>query len=118
MAERRRRNNARSPLTGFDQWVGPADATLLGFAINGLHNVVHLLIGVLGIAMAGTEASARTYGWILAIVYGLTFLFGLFAAGNDDVNILNLNGADNGLHLVSAIVGAHRRALPRDRDRR
>lgn len=67
--------------------------------------------------LAGTEASARTYGWILAIGYGATFLFGLFAVPNPDVNVLNLNGADNGLHLVSAVIGGIAALWPRDRYR-
>ena len=32
-------------------------------------------------------------------------LYGLFAAGNRDINFLSLNGADNVLHLVSAAAG-------------
>jgi hypothetical protein len=39
--------------------------------------------------------TARTYGWLLAAGYGLAFLYGLFAAGNSDINFLSLNGADN-----------------------
>jgi hypothetical protein len=49
--------------------------------------------------------TARAYGWLLAAGYGLTFLYGLFAAGNSDINFLSLNGADNVLHLVSAAAG-------------
>jgi Domain of unknown function (DUF4383) len=55
----------------------------------------------------------------------LTFLYGLFAAGNSDINFLSLNGADNGLHLVSAAAGlaialwpANRTALAGRADRR
>jgi hypothetical protein len=56
--------------------------------------------------------TARAYGWLLAAGYGLTFLYGLFAAGNSDINFLSLNGADNGLHLVSAAAGALATVLP------
>jgi len=92
-------------VTGFDQWVGETDQTLLGFEINGLHNVVHIVIGLLGLAMFRTLSNARSYGWILAVAYGLTFLYGLFAVGNPDANFLSLNGADNGLHAVTALAG-------------
>jgi uncharacterized protein DUF4383 len=92
-------------VTGLDQWVGETNQTLLGFEINGLHNVVHLVIGVLGLLMWRTLATARGYGWILALGYGLTFLYGLFAAGNPDLNFLSINGADNVLHAVSALAG-------------
>jgi hypothetical protein len=92
-------------VTGFDDFAAETNKTLLGFEINPLHNIVHLLIGVAGIAMWRPLRTARLYGWILAAGYGLTFLFGLFAAGNSDINFLSLNGADNGLHLVSALAG-------------
>jgi hypothetical protein len=42
-------------------------------------------------------------------------LYGLFAAGNSDINFLSLNGADNGLHLVSAVAGVAIALWPVDR---
>jgi ABC-type transport system involved in multi-copper enzyme maturation permease subunit len=93
-------------VTGFDGFAEHDDTqTLLGFAVNPLHNLVHLLIGALGLTMWRTSERARAFGWILFAVYGLTFVLGLFAAGNEQLNILNINGADNGLHLVSALAG-------------
>jgi len=92
-------------VTGFDQFAGVTNETLLGFEINPLHNIVHLGIGLLGLAMAGTIRSARSYGWLLAAVYGLTFLYGLFAVNNDDINFLSLNTADNVLHAASVAAG-------------
>jgi ABC-type transport system involved in multi-copper enzyme maturation permease subunit len=92
-------------VTGFDNFATETNKTLLGFEINPLHNIVHLAIGAAGIAMWRPLRTARLYGWILAAAYGLTFLYGLFAAGNSDINFLSLNGADNGLHVVSALAG-------------
>ena len=37
--------------------------------------------------------------------YGATFFYGLAVAGQEDGNFLSINGADNGLHLVSALAG-------------
>jgi Domain of unknown function (DUF4383) len=93
-------------VTGFENFAAETNETLLGFELNPLHNIVHLLIGVLGLVMWRRLDTARTYGWLLLAAYGLVFLYGLFAAGNSDINFLSLNGADNGLHLVSAIAGA------------
>ena len=42
-------------------------------------------------------------------------MYGLFAAGNSDINFLSLNGADNGLHLVSAVTGVAIALWPADR---
>ena len=108
-------------ITGFENFAAETDKTLLGFEINPLHNLVHLAIGLAGLVMWRQLDTARTYGWLLAAGYGLTFLYGLFAAGNSDINFLSINGADNGLHLVSAAAGlaialwpAHRTAPRRD----
>jgi ABC-type transport system involved in multi-copper enzyme maturation permease subunit len=92
-------------VTGFDNFAAETDKTLLGFEINPLHNLVHLAIGLAGLALWRRLDTARTYGWLLAAGYGLTFIYGLFAAGNRDINFLSINGADNILHLVSAAAG-------------
>ena len=98
-------------LTGFGDFFGNAngmtmehDQTLLGFMINPMHNVVHILIGLAGIALSRTLSGARTYGWLLAVGYGAAFVYGLVAIG-EDWDFLNLNWADNVLHLVTAVVG-------------
>jgi Domain of unknown function (DUF4383) len=92
-------------ITGFDNFAAETDKTLLGFEINPLHNIVHLVIGLAGLALWRRLDGARLYGWLLAAGYGLAFVYGLFAAGNSDVNFLSINGADNVLHLVSAAAG-------------
>ncbi len=112
-------------VTGFENFAAETDKTLLGFEINPLHNIVHLVIGLAGLALWRRLDTARTYGWLLAAGYGLAFIYGLFAAGNSDINFLSINGADNGLHLVSALAGAaialwpaSRTARPNTADRR
>jgi hypothetical protein len=98
-------------ITGFGDFFGNAngmpmehDETLLGFMINPMHNVVHILVGVAGIALSRTLRGARTYGWLLAVGYGAAFVYGLIAI-DEDWDFLNLNWADNVLHLVTALVG-------------
>jgi hypothetical protein len=94
-------------ITGFDDFAGKTGETLLGFEINGLHNTVHLLIGLAGLAMWRRADSARTFGWILFAGYGVTFFYGLAVAGKEaeDGNFLSINSADNVLHLLSALAG-------------
>lgn len=94
-------------VTGFDGFTDPDGELLLGlFEVNPLHNVVHLLIGAAGIALWRPVEQARAYGWLLAIGYGATFLYGLFIAGSDQgANFLALNQGDNVLHLASAVLG-------------
>jgi hypothetical protein len=92
-------------VTGFDDFAAETDKTLLGFELNPLHNLVHLAIGLGGLAMCRRLDTAHTYGWLLAVGYGAVFVYGLVAVGHSDVNFLSINGADNGLHLVSALAG-------------
>ncbi|WNV75263.1 DUF4383 domain-containing protein [Geodermatophilus sp. DSM 44513] len=93
-------------ITGFDDFAEHTDETLIGFSINPLHNVVHILIGVAGLVLARTLSQARAYGWLLAVAYGAAFIYGLFAVGNEEpLNFLSINWADNWLHLVSALAG-------------
>src|SRR5215204_3936725 len=105
-------------VTGFENFAAETNKTLLGFEINALHNLVHLAIGLAGLALWRRLDTARTYGWLLAAGYGLAFLYGLFAAGNRDINFLSLNGADNVLHLVSAAAGLAIALWPADRTAR
>ena len=106
-------------ITGFDNFFGNevapgvhhADENLLGFMINPMHNVVHILIGAAGLALSRTLAGARTYGWLLAVGYGAAFIYGLIAVG-ESWDFLNLNGADNVLHLLTALVGLVIALLP------
>ena len=93
-------------VTGFDNFADNSQhEMLLFFMINPLHNVVHIVIGLAGLLLARTLAGARTYGWLLAVGYGAAFIYGVIAVGKD-WDFLNLNWADNILHLVTAIVGA------------
>ncbi len=92
-------------LTGFDGWTEHTGESLLGFEVNPLHNVVHLAIGLAGLALSRTLAGARTFGWLLAVGYGAALVYGLFAAGNEDIDILAINAADNVLHALSTVAG-------------
>jgi len=102
-----------SDFFGNENAVPPAhmDDNLLGFMLNPMHNVVHILIGVAGLVLARTLAGARTYGWLLAVGYGAAFIYGLIAVGKD-WDFLNLNWADNILHLATAVVGLVIALLP------
>lgn len=100
-------------VTGFEDFVATdTDQYLLGLEINPLHNVVHLVIGLAGLALAVSPGGARTYGVLLFVGYAATFVYGLFAVENEDINFLSLNTADNWFHLGSALVGLVIAVLP------
>lgn len=92
-------------ITGFDRFAEHTGDTLLGFEINPLHNIVHLALGLLGLAMWRRLETARNYGWILAVGYGAAFVLGFVIMGDEDRNFLSLNAADQVLHLGTALVG-------------
>lgn len=98
-------------VTGFDDFAGHGDHTLLIFDINPLHNVVHIVIGIAGLLLSRTLAGARTYGWLLAVGYGAAFVYGLVAVG-EDWDVLNINAADNVLHIATALIGLVIALLP------
>jgi hypothetical protein len=99
-------------VTGFDDFFAhDTEQKLLVFEINGMHNVVHILIGVAGLVLSRTLAGARTDGWLLAVGYGAAFIYGLLAIGKE-WDFLSINGADNVLHLLTALVGLVIALLP------
>ena len=80
--------------------------TLILFDINGWHNVVHLLSGIVGLAMAGTAAKARLFSIGYGAVYVLVTILG-FAVGDGGLllSLIPINTADNVLHLAIALTG-------------
>ena len=83
---------------------------LLGiFAINTLHSIVHLLIGILGIAAAYT-GWPRLYNRIFGVVYLLLAVLGFIPAltfHGSLLGIVAINMADNILHLVVGLALAY-----------
>jgi hypothetical protein len=79
-------------------------AKLLGlFGVNVIHNVAHLGLGIAGLVLAKTAATARTYLIGGGVVYFVLFLYGLFVDHGSAANFAALNSADNVLHLVLAL---------------
>ena len=71
-------------------------AKLLGlFQVSILHNIVHLLFGIVGVALAKTAEGARTYLVGGGVVYLVLWLIGVIGAAD----WIPVNTADNWLHL-------------------
>ena len=79
-------------------------ANLIIFEVNPLHNVIHLAIGA-ALLYAGLKnvQTARTVNAGVGAVYLLVGILGLFLLSSP-LNIIALNGADNVLHLASAVL--------------
>jgi hypothetical protein len=78
-----------------------SDAKLLGvFQVSVLHNIVHLLFGIVGIAMARAASSARLFLIGGGVVYLVLWLYGLIVGADSAANFVPLNVADDWLHLL------------------
>ncbi|MFI9008042.1 DUF4383 domain-containing protein [Actinosynnema sp. NPDC053489] len=82
-------------------FAGPGSgAHLLGvFHVSVLHNLVHLLFGAVGLAMARGASSARAYLVGGGAVYLVLWLYGLVVDKASSANFVPLNDADDWLHL-------------------
>jgi hypothetical protein len=78
------------------------------FPVNTLHNVVHLLFGVLGLAAAwGAIMSARAYFRLVAVAYALLTVLGLIPATQTAFGLVPIWGADVWLHALLAVGAAY-----------
>lgn len=78
-----------------------SEALLLGlFQVSALHNIVHLLFGVAGLALARTAGGARSFLLYGGIIYLVLFVYGLVVPMESEGNFVPLNGFDNILHLL------------------
>jgi len=91
-----------------------SESKLLGlFQVSVLHNIVHILFGVAGLALWRTVSGAQTYLVGGGIVYVLLGVYGASIERHSDANFVPVNGADDILHLglgvamvVLGLVGA------------
>jgi hypothetical protein len=92
-------------------------AKLLGiFQVSVLHNIVHLLFGIVGLVLAKTIEGARTFLVGGGAVYLVLWVIGLVGAGN----WIPVNTADNWLHfglgvgmiLVGVVAGRSAARVP------
>lgn len=78
-----------------------SEAKLLGiFQVSILHNLVHVLFGVVGLAVARKATASAAYLAIGGVVYLALWVYGLLVDHHSDANFVPLNSADNWLHLV------------------
>jgi Domain of unknown function (DUF4383) len=83
---------------------GEVDDVFGILAVNGWHNVVHILTGLLGLAAAGY--AARTYALGLGAVYVVIAIWGfIIGSGESLLGFIALNTEDNVLHLILGLTG-------------
>jgi hypothetical protein len=93
-------------VTGFGNFVQNTGDTLIGFHINPMHNLVHLLIGIFLIVMATRPAAAVAEGAVMGVglFYLVAFVIGTVA--KDNLTIISMYGygdLENFNHLVNGV---------------
>jgi Domain of unknown function (DUF4383) len=83
-----------------------ADAVFGVLDVNGWHNLLHIAIGLLGLAAAGY--AARSYALAFGLAYVLLAIWG-FLETEDGVgailDVIPVNTEDNFLHLILGLTG-------------
>ena len=87
------------------KFAGPDSmAMLLGvFCVSILHNIVHLLFGIAGLALARTHAGAVQFLIVGGAIYAVLWLYGLLINQDSAANFVPINTADNWLHFFLAL---------------
>jgi len=85
---------------------GEVDGVFGILDVNGWHNVVHILTGVLGLAVMGSYANARLYAFGLGAVYVVVAIVGfIYGDGDAILGFIPVNTEDNILHLLIGVAG-------------
>jgi hypothetical protein len=93
-------------VTGFDNFVQNTDEALIGFSINPMHNLVHLLIGIFLIVMATRPSVPVAEGAILGVGLFYVTAFVIGTVSKDNLTIISMYGygdLENFNHLVNGI---------------
>ena len=93
-------------LTGVSDFSAHNHHTLLIFAVNPLHNVIHLALGVAWLAAAPRHQAARLANLAIGVVLGLVTVLGFVGV----TGMLGMSGfadPDNFLHLATATLSLY-----------
>ena len=88
-------------LTGFTGFGAGHEHTLVVFAVNPLHNYIHLALAIGWLAAAPRHSTARVANVAIGVVLGLVTVLGFFGG----MGVLGMSGMadpDNFLHLATA----------------
>jgi hypothetical protein len=93
-------------ITGFSDFAGHHSHTLLIFAVNPLHNTIHLVLAILWLAAAPRHRAARVANLVIGVVLGLVTVLG-FVGGMGMLGMSGLADPDNFLHLITATLALY-----------
>jgi hypothetical protein len=101
-------------VTGFSDFAGMDHHKLVIFAVNPLHNVIHLALGLAWLVAAPRHRFARLANLIIGGVLGLVTVLG-FVGGMGMLGMSGLADPDNFLHLATATLALYFGSVAADR---
>ncbi len=94
-------------ITGFDDFAGKTfDDQLIVFALNPLHNIVHIGLGAVWIGAAAKHSTAKSVNMMFGVVLLLVFALGM-AGALKWLAIENAGSPDNYLHIATAALALY-----------
>jgi hypothetical protein len=106
-----------TPEPAADVEVTQSFGRLMGlFPVNALHNLVHIIFGIWGIAAYRSYTGARGYSKAVAIIYAVLAVMGIIPGLNTTFGLIPLYGHDIWLHAVIAIAAAYFGFVATDRE--
>lgn len=75
------------------------------FHLNTTHNVIHLVVGVLGLAAASGAGYAYRYSQVVGVLYMLLAVLGVFV--KNLFGLMHVGIADNVLHFVVGAIALY-----------
>ena len=91
--------------TGAAEVAAETDEVFGILGVNGWHNLVHIALGLLALAVAGSPSGARAYCLGIGLVYILLAIWGWADGDGILLGLIPVNDEDNVLHLILGLVG-------------
>jgi len=92
------------PFLGGSYTLDPHNLLAL-FAVNVVHNIVHLAVALGGLAAySGGEATSIMFARTVGVVYALLAVLGIVAGSGNFLGLVPIGGLDVVLHAVTAAV--------------
>ena len=85
------------------------EGKLLGlFAVNGMHNIIHLATGIVALIVGFTSDSAsKIFFQIFGVIYALVAVLGFVQGDQMLLGMVSNNAADTWLHVVIALLALY-----------
>ena len=95
-------------ILGFIPALTPEGRLLGVFAVDGIHNIVHIATGVAALLCGmASEGAARTFFKVFGVVYLLVAVLGIFHGNDPLLGIMAHNVADMFLHFAIAALSLY-----------